>query len=120
MEYGNFFIEIYEHTNNKKSATAASEKKYFYSSIGLLDNQSAVSTYNRITKQPEIRFRIEMWNDKVQKQVVKHLSEIVGHEIKYNQVRITPLEKIILTSNKPIVDYWLSPKWTKYDQSKTL
>jgi hypothetical protein len=29
MEYGNFFIEIYEHTNNKKSATAASEKKIF-------------------------------------------------------------------------------------------
>jgi hypothetical protein len=67
-----------------------------------------------------MRFRIEMWNDKVQKQVVKYLSEIVGHEIKSNKVRVIPLEKIILTSNKPIVDYWLSPKWTKYDQSKTL
>jgi hypothetical protein len=43
IEYGNFFIDIYEHTNNKKSATAASEKKYFYSPIGLLDNQSEVS-----------------------------------------------------------------------------
>jgi hypothetical protein len=120
MEYGNFFIDIYEHTNNKKSATAASEKKYFYSPIGLLDNQSEVSAYNRITKQPEMRFRIEMWNDKVQKQVVKHLSEIVGHEIKYNQVRVIPLEKFILKSSKgPTVDYSL-PEWTKYEKSKTL
>ncbi|XP_046439593.1 uncharacterized protein LOC124190774 [Daphnia pulex] len=119
MEYGNFFIDIYEHTNNKKSATAASEKKYFYSPIGLLDNQSAVSTYNRITKQPEMRFRIEMWNDKVQKQVVKYLSEIVGHEIKSNKVRVIPLEKFILKSKRPTVDYSL-PEWTKYEKSKTL
>ncbi|XP_046637277.1 uncharacterized protein LOC124315553 isoform X2 [Daphnia pulicaria] len=119
MEYGNFFIEIYEHTNNKKSETAASEKKYFYSPIGLLDNQSAVSTYNRITKQPEMRFRIEVWNDKVQKQVVKHLSEIVGHEIKSNKVRVVPLKKFILKSEGPTVDYSL-PEWTKYEKSKTL
>ncbi len=119
MEYGNFFIDIYEHTNNKKSETAASEKKYFYSPIGLLDNQSALSAYNRITKQPEMRFRIEMWNDKVQKQVVKHLSEIIGHEIKSNKVRVIPLEKFILKSKRPTVDYSL-PEWTKYDKSKTL
>jgi hypothetical protein len=67
-----------------------------------------------------MRFRIEMWNDKVQKQVVKHLSEIVGHEIKSNKVRIFPLEKFILKSSKrPTVDYSL-PEWTKYEKSKTL
>jgi hypothetical protein len=61
-----------------------------------------------------------MWNDKVQKQVVKYLSEIVGHEIKYNQVRVIPLEKFILKSSKrPTVDYSL-PEWTKYEKSKTL
>jgi hypothetical protein len=63
-----------------------------------------------------------MWNDKVQKEIVKHLNEIVGHEIKSNQVRIFPLEKVILTSNVgiPTTDYSLSPMWTNYDKSKTL
>jgi hypothetical protein len=69
-----------------------------------------------------MRFRVEMWNDKVQKEIVKHLNEIVGHEIKSNQVRIFPLEKVILTSNVgiPTTDYSLSPMWTNYDKSKTL
>jgi hypothetical protein len=66
-----------------------------------------------------MRFRIEMWNDKVQKQVVKYLSEIVGHEIKSNKVRVIPLEKFILKSKRPTVDYSL-PEWTKYEKSKTL
>ncbi|XP_046637862.1 uncharacterized protein LOC124316145 isoform X2 [Daphnia pulicaria] len=120
MEYGNFLIEIYEHVNNHKPTITASEKKYFYSPIALLDHSSAVSTYNKFTKQPEMSFRIEMWNDKVQNEVVKHLNEIVGHEIKSNKVRVIPLEKVILTSNKPATDYSLSPVWTNYDKSKTL
>ncbi|EFX70320.1 hypothetical protein DAPPUDRAFT_257277 [Daphnia pulex] len=119
MEYGNFLIDIYEHAHNHK-ATTTSEKKYFYSPIALLDNKSAISSYNNVTKQPEMRFRIEMWNDKVQYEVVKHLNDIVGHEIKSHTVRVIPLEKVILTSNIPTADYSLSPVWTNYDRSKTL
>ncbi|XP_046645654.1 uncharacterized protein LOC124336071 isoform X2 [Daphnia pulicaria] len=122
MEYGNFLIDIYEHAHNHK-ATTTSEKKYFYSPIALLDNKSAVSSYNNVTKQPEMRFRIEMWNDKVQYEVVKYLNDIVGHEIKSHNVRVIPLEKVILTSltsNIPTADYSLSPVWTNYDRSKTL
>jgi hypothetical protein len=119
MEYGNFLIEIYEHAdNNQKSSD--SQKKYFYSPLALLDHSSAVSTYNRFTKQPEMSFRIEMWNDKVQNEVVKHLNEIVGHQIKSNQVRVLPLDKVILTSKIPTTDYSPSPVWTNYDRSKTL
>jgi hypothetical protein len=118
IKYGNFHIEIFEHSNNQK--VTASEKKYFYSPIALLDHKSTVSRLNRFTKQPEIRFRIEMWNDKVEKEVVKHLVEIVGHEIKSNKVRVIPLEKVILTSKKPTPDYSLSPDWTNYDKSKIL
>ncbi len=120
MEYGNFLVEIYEHANNHKATTTASEKKYFYSPIALLDNKSAISRLNRVTKQQEMRFRVEMWNDKVQSEVVKYLNEIVGHKIKSNQVRVIPLEKVILTSNTPATDYTLSPVWTNYDKSKTL
>ncbi|XP_046638164.1 uncharacterized protein LOC124316324 [Daphnia pulicaria] len=120
MEYGNFLVEIYEHANNHKATTTASQKKYFYSPIALLDNKSAVSSYNKVTKQQEMRFRIEMWNDKVQNEVVKHLNEIVGHQIKSNKVTVIPLEKVILASKIPTTDYSLSPVWTNYDKSKTL
>ncbi len=120
MEYGNFHVEIYEHANNHKATTTAGEKKYFYSPIALLDHKSAVSRLNRVTKQQEIRFRIEMWNDKVQNEVVKHLNDIVGHEIKSNKVTVIPLEKVILASKIPTTDYSPSPVWTNYDKSKTL
>ena len=120
MEYGNFLIEIYEHANNHKATTIQNQKKYFYSPLALLDNKSANSSYNRITNRPEMSFRVEMWNDKVQNEVVKHLNEIVGHEIKSNKVRVIPLEKVILSSNVPTADYSLSPVWTNYDKSKTL
>jgi hypothetical protein len=120
MEYGNFRIEIYEHVNNQKATTTATQKKYFYSPMALLDHKSAVSRYNRIRKQSEMRFRVEMWSDKVQNEVVKHLNEIVGHEIKSNQVAIIPLEKVILTSNVPTADYSLFTEWTNYDKSKIL
>jgi hypothetical protein len=120
MKYGNFRIDIYEHVDNHKATTNASEKKYFYSPLALLDHTSAVSIYNKVTKQPEMRFRIEMWNDKVENEVVKYLNEIVGHEIKSNKVAVIPLEKVILTSNTPTSDYSLSPVWTNYDKSKTL
>ncbi|XP_046637877.1 uncharacterized protein LOC124316153 isoform X2 [Daphnia pulicaria] len=120
MEYGNFLTEIYEHADNNHKSTA-SQKKYFYSPIALLDHSSAVSTYNRFTKQPEMRFRVEMWNDKVQKEVVKYLNEIVGHEIKSNQVRVLPLDKVFLTSKRASTEeYFLSPEWTNYDKGKTL
>jgi hypothetical protein len=98
MEYDNFRIDIYENANNHK-ATTASQKKYFYSPLALLDNKSAESSYNNVTKRSEMRFRVEMWSDKVQNEVVKHLNEIVDHEIKSNQVAIIPLEKVILTSH---------------------
>jgi hypothetical protein len=120
MKYGNFRIDIYEHVDNHKATTNASEKKYFYSPIALLDNKSAVSSYNKFKKQPEMRFRIEMWNDKVENEVVKHLSKIVGQDIQPDNVGVIPLEKVILTSEIPTEDYFLSPVWKKYDKSKTL
>jgi hypothetical protein len=92
MEYGNFLIEIYEHANNHKASTTASQKKYFYSPLALLDHKSAVSIYNNVTKQPEMRFRVEMWNAKVQNEVVKHLNKSIGQEIQSDKVRVIPLE----------------------------
>ena len=100
MKYANFRIKIYEHANNKV-ATTISQKKYFYSTLAILDHKSAVSAYNRFTKQPEMRFRIEMWNDIVESEVIKHLKKIVGQEIQSDNVTVFPMKKIILTSNVP-------------------
>jgi hypothetical protein len=118
MEYGNFLIDIYEHANNHKANP--NENKYFYSPIALLDHKSAVSVYNNVTKQPEMRFRIEMWNEKVQNEVVKHLFKSVDKEIQPYNVKIIPLENVILASKRPKADYSLSPMWANYDKSKTL
>jgi hypothetical protein len=49
-----------------------------------------------------------MWNDKVENEIFKYLNEIVGHEIKSNQVAVIPLEKVILTSKELTKDYSLS------------
>jgi hypothetical protein len=120
MEFGNFLVEIYEHSNNHKATTTTSQKKYFYSPIALLDYRNAISRLNKVTNKPEMRFSIEMWNDKVQNEVVKHLRKIVGKEIQSDKVRVIPFEKVILKSNIPTSDYSLSPVWTNYDKSKTL
>ena len=104
MKYGNFLIEIYEHVNNHKATTTDSQKKYFYSPIALLDHKSAISTYNRVTKQSEMRFRVEMWNDKVENEVVRHLNKIASQEIQSDNVRVLPLEKVILVSKRPTAD----------------
>ena len=63
---------------------------------------------------------MEMWSDKVQNEIVKYLNQIVGLEIKSNQVAIIPLEKVILTSDFPTEDYSLSSVWTNYDKSKSV
>jgi hypothetical protein len=119
LKYGNFHIEIYEHTTNHK-ATTHSEKKYFYSPIALLDHKNAFSRYNKVTKKQEMRFHIEMWNDQVENEVVQRLKQIVGPEIQPYNVRVIPLENVILISNTPTEGYSLSPVWTHYDKSKTL
>ena len=58
----------------------------------------------------------EMWNDKVQNEVVKHLNEIVGHEIKSNQIRVIPMKKVILISNVPTAEYSISSPWTNNEK----
>ena len=40
-----------------RQTTTANQKKYFYSPHALLDHKSAVSTHNRVTKKPKMRFR---------------------------------------------------------------
>jgi hypothetical protein len=119
MPYGSFRVNIYEHANNHKTTTPATRYKYFYAPIALLD-QSAVTSFNNVTKQNEVRFRIEMWNDKVESQVVNYLTEFVGQQIQSNQVQVIPLEKVVLSSTKPSSVFSLTSDWLPYQLHKSL
>jgi hypothetical protein len=120
MPYGSFRVNIYEHANNHKTTTPPTRYKYFYAPIALLDHKSAVTSFNNVTKQNEVRFRIEMWNDKVESQVVKYLTEFVGQQIQSNQVQVIPLEKVVLSSTKPSSVFSLTSDWLPYQLHKSL
>jgi hypothetical protein len=121
MPYGSFRINIYEHTNNQQQATTnRSNKKYFYAPIALLDHKSAVTPFNNVTRQAEVRFRIEMWNDKVENQIVNYLTEFVGQKIQSNQVQVIPFEKLVLASTTPSTAVLLTTNWLPYQMQKSL
>jgi hypothetical protein len=73
----------------------------------LPDPTSAVVTYNRFTNQPEMRYGIEIWKDKVQKEVAKYLNKIVGQETQPDNIRVLPFDKVILTNAIPMENYFL-------------
>ena len=121
MPHGSFRVNIYEHANNHKATmTNASAKKYFYAPTALLDHQSAASFYNNVTKQPEVRFRIEMWNPKVESKVVNYLTEFLSQPIKSNQVQVIPFDKVILASTSPSTTFSLKSNWLPYQLDKSL
>ena len=119
MPYGSFRVNIYEHSNNHRIAIP-SKKKYFYTPIALLNHKSAYSAFNNVTKQPEMRFQIEMWNDKVEIEVVKFLNDFLDEYVKSNQVQVIPFEKVILASTLPSTAYALSNNWLPYQLHKFL
>jgi hypothetical protein len=121
MPYGNFRVNIYEHANNNKATTTnAINKKYFYAPIALLNHRSAQSFFNNVTKQSEVRFRIEMWNTKVENKVVSYLTKYLNMTIEDNQVQVIPLEKVVLASTKPSTVFTLPTDWLLYQLDMSL
>jgi hypothetical protein len=121
MPYGSFRVNIYEHANNHKPTTTnASVKKYFYAPIALLDHRSAASFFNNVTKQPEVRFRIEMWNPKVEIKVVDYLTKFLRQPIDSHQVQVIPFDKVILASTSPSTTFSLKSNWLPYQLDKSL
>ena len=47
-----------------RQTTTANQKKYFFFLLHYLDHKSVVSTYNRVTKKPKMKFRVEMCKSK--------------------------------------------------------
>ena len=120
MLYGNFHVSVYEHIDNQNSTTIQGHKKYFYTPIALLNRQSIFSTFNNLTNHPEVRFRIEMRNEKLESEVVHYLKNFVKKQVKANQVQVIPLDKVILASSTSSTAYYLSRDWLPYRKHKSL
>ena len=80
MPYGTYRVNIYEHQNNNMPGFNGT-KRFFYAPIVLLDHVSAYSVYNNVTKEPEMRFRVEMWNEQVEAEVIKYISLLSGGKV---------------------------------------
>ena len=135
MQYGNMVLKIYQHASNQqKNADASlpstsplsgamkksSLSKYYYAPITLMDHRSARSSYNNVTKQAEMEFRVEMWNDDVKTKVAEWIKANHDTEVNENFVQVIPFEKMVLatTSNSFQQRYTLSKDWKNYQSQK--
>jgi hypothetical protein len=85
MPYGDYRINIYEHAANKDPGFNGT-KRYYYAPIVLINHQSAYSSFNNVSKEPEMRFRITMWNEPVELEIVKYVSVLTQQQVNRTQV----------------------------------
>lgn len=67
-----------------------------------------------------MRFRVEMWNEKIPKDVVDYITELTGQPVKSSQVQVIPFEKVIVTTSSPSNSYWLPKDWLPYQSHRFL
>lgn len=116
VKYGNFLVKIYEHFQNHVNTTFLPHKKYFFAPLSRLDHHSANCSFNGVTKEYQMRFHIEMWNDMVQDQVVDYLTKVFGKKIERHQIQVVPFEKIFLKNTKPSAICQVSNDWLPVDK----
>ena len=131
MPYENKRLKIYAHAANHQNKAAAlqhtlnktakSNSKYFYAPISLLNPKSARSSFNNVTKQAEMEFRVEMWNDDVEAKVSDWIKENHDPQVNTNFVQVIPFEKVIIAASsdaaqqqQPEMMYQLPRDWTPY------
>ena len=128
MPYGNFRIDIYEHSSNQRIRSSTSEPaeiakqnlfKYYYAPIVLLDNASAASYFNNFTGQFELTFRVELWNDDVQLKVTNWIKQEIDSSAKASLIQVIPFEKMILANSASTKQRYQLPKsWMPYQKQK--
>jgi len=120
VPYGNFRINVYQHSGNRKTG-GSGENKFYYAPIALLDIYSGVSSFNDATNQAEMKFRIEMWNEDVQAAVARWIKQEVDDTVKDSLVQVLPFEKLILTGSSSSASqqsYRLPKDWMPYQLQK--
>lgn len=96
MPFRNFHVSIYE--NGVTVRKPGEERKYFCSPLVILVPGSAEAVYNWITKQHQVRFDIELWNQGVEAEVIEYLTRVTGTTVHDYQVTVIPFEEVILSS----------------------
>ncbi len=96
MPFRNFHVSIYEHSNTVRKD--GDERKYFCSPLVILVPESAESVDNEITKQPQVRFDVELWNQDVEAEVIEYLTRVTNTTVHDHQVTVIPFEEVILSS----------------------
>ena len=120
MPYSNFRVNIYEHFDNRKTSTVPNRKRYFYSPIALLDHQSISSSINNVTLQPELIFRVHLWNEHVENETTTYLTKLLGNKVERHQVQVLSFDKVVLTSSLPSTLYKIPTNWMPCQQSKSV
>ena len=119
MAYSNYAINVYGHSFNNLASTTNDKKKFYYTPVARLDHLSASSSFNNVTQQAEMRFRVEMWNDAVQNEVFKFTSALVKDpSLQSNQVRVLPMEKVMLFSRTQSPAYQLVRTGNRHRRTK--
>ena len=113
VPYKEYSLKIYEHYNNNNPKTNSTLKKYFYTPLSLLDHLSASSELNVFTKKTELRFRVAMWNNQLQNEIVRSLIDYLKVSIRSDQVSVLPIEKILLNGIRSTV-VEQSMEWKSY------
>ena len=85
MPYGDYRINIYEHSANKEPGFNGT-KRFYYAPIVLVNHQSASSSFNNVTKEFEMRFRVIMWNEPVELEIVKYVNILTQQPVNRTQV----------------------------------
>ena len=122
MEYGNLRIKIYSHLANKKYHGKKNTNQYYYSPVALLDHESARSYNIEKTHESEMRFRVQLWNDDIQKNVTKWIRTAYDSTVNDKLIQVIPFENVILsTMSHPFQRHYKLPKkWTTYEGQKHL
>ena len=84
---------------------------FFHPPLGLLLHHSASSQLDTQTGTNQIVFDVEMWNDQLRKEIIRHLSEATGQSVRSFQLQIMPYDRVLLKSRRPSDIYRMTDQW---------
>ena len=110
MRYHHFHVKIYKQLSTPP--------RFYYEPILLLDPLKTVSKFDKATEQHYVRFTIQMWDQKVEEQVVNWIKRLPGsQDVEDFCVQTMPFEKVRLVFRdipSTSKSYRLPEQWRTY------
>src|SRR6185437_1724557 len=98
VPYHGFQINIYEHEGNQ--GKPVSQRKYYYPPLALFEDVRLI--HPRITKRTDIEISLRMRGHDEVSVILERLRLWLGPDISYHNIELLPVERIILTSKRPL------------------